>query len=66
MAILVAKPQASTMFGLVQYPLWDIVFTALITFFNIIKYFLKRIFLDIFQPTTTPTVSFPQLSLENL
>ena len=31
MTILVAKPQASTAFGLVQYPLCDIVLTALIT-----------------------------------
>ena len=36
MAILVAKPQASTMLGLVQYPLWDIVFVAWITLFSII------------------------------
>jgi len=38
MAILVAKPQASTMFGLVQYSLDNMVFTAeIILLKNILK-----------------------------
>lgn len=38
--ILVVKPHASTVLGLVQYPLWDIVLTALITFFSIFSRFV--------------------------